>query len=57
MAFAAAWEIYEFASDTFLHTTMQAGGLEDTIVDMLAALIGATIAVIGSSVWFRFVKK
>lgn len=45
MALASLWEIYEFASDQILHTTMQAGGLEDTIVDMTAAIIGATIAI------------
>lgn len=52
LAFAAAWEIYEFVSDTLWGTTMQAGGLEDTIVDMLAAFLGAVVALIVSSIWF-----
>lgn len=52
LAFAAAWEIYEYTSDTLWGTTMQAGGLEDTIVDMLAALIGAVVALIISTLWF-----
>lgn len=44
LAFAALWEISEFLSDRYLHTTTQAG-LEDTIVDMIAAFVGATIAI------------
>lgn len=52
LAFAAAWEIYEFSSDRLLGTSMQAGGLEDTIVDMLAALLGAVVALIISTIWF-----
>ncbi|MFZ1301154.1 MAG: hypothetical protein WAQ27_01060 [Candidatus Microsaccharimonas sp.] len=52
LAFAAVWEIYEYASDVFLGTTMQAGGLQDTIIDMLAAFIGATVALIISILWF-----
>ena len=46
LAFAVLWEVYEFMSDLLIHTTMQAGGLEDTIVDMLAALVGGLIAII-----------
>jgi len=64
LAFAVAWEIGEFLSDLFLHTTTQAG-LEDTIVDMAAAVVGATIALILASLVFlpksvlprAFVKK
>ncbi|MES2630523.1 MAG: hypothetical protein V4611_01040 [Patescibacteria group bacterium] len=52
LAFAAAWEIYEYMSDTLWGTTMQAGGLEDTIIDMIAALIGAAIALVVSTIWF-----
>lgn len=46
LAFAVLWEVYEFMSDALIHTTMQAGGLEDTIIDMLAALVGGTLAII-----------
>lgn len=45
LVFAVLWETYEFLSDLLIHTTMQAGGLEDTIVDMVAALVGGTLAV------------
>jgi hypothetical protein len=45
LAFAALWEMGEYWSDTTLGTTTQAG-LQDTIVDMVAALIGATLAII-----------
>lgn len=46
LAFAALWEIYEFTSDLLLGTSMQAGGLEDTIVDMAAAVVGSIVAVL-----------
>lgn len=52
LAFAALWEIYEYMSDTFLGTTMQAGGLTDTIIDMAAALVGAILALIVAALWF-----
>jgi len=52
LAFAAVWEMYEYTSDTLWGTAMQAGGLEDTIVDMQAALVGAVIALVVSSIWF-----
>lgn len=51
LAFAALWEIYEYTSDQLWGTTMQAGGLEDTIVDMAAALVGASVALIAASLW------
>ncbi len=57
LAFASVWEIYEFMSDTYIGTTMQAGGLEDTIIDMIAALLGAVIAVVASSIWFWYHAK
>lgn len=50
LAFGALWEISEFLSDTYLHTTTQAN-LEDSIVDMGAALIGAVIAVLIVIFW------
>jgi len=52
LALASVWEIYEYASDVFLGTKMQAGGLEDTIVDMVAALLGAGVALIVSTLWY-----
>jgi putative Mn2+ efflux pump MntP len=45
LAFAAVWEICEFTSDTYLHTHTQAG-LQDTILDMVSAGVGAIIAVL-----------
>lgn len=50
MAFAAVWEIGEFSSDFFFHTTTQAG-LTDTITDMASAGVGAVITVV-VAVWF-----
>ena len=45
MALAALWEISEFLSDRFLGTSTQAD-LEDTIVDMAVAVIGAVVAIL-----------
>lgn len=44
MATASLWEIYEYLSDVIIHTNMQIGGLEDTMIDMMSAAIGALIA-------------
>lgn len=55
LAFAALWEVSEWLSDTFIGTTTQAN-LEDSIIDMLAALIGAFIA-IAFAKWFSAPKS
>lgn len=43
MGIASLWEILEFNMDLFLGTKTQAGGLKDTIVDMIDGLIGTII--------------
>jgi uncharacterized membrane protein YjdF len=45
MAFAAAWEICEFASDVILGTTSQSG-LEDTMLDVVAGTAGGLLAIV-----------
>ncbi|WP_211656367.1 hypothetical protein [Clostridioides difficile] len=45
MGVASLWEIGEFLMDTFVGTTTQAGGLEDTMIDMVDALIGTIITI------------
>lgn len=45
MALAAMWEIVEFMSDNLIHTTAQ-NGLVDTMVDMIAAAIGASLTIL-----------
>ena len=50
LAFAALWEVCEFLSDTFMNTTTQFG-LEDSIIDMAAAVVGALIAVVAARWW------
>jgi hypothetical protein len=40
MAFAAAWEISEYASDVIIGTASQRGGLEDTMTDIVAGTLG-----------------
>ncbi|WP_238883790.1 hypothetical protein [Clostridium sp. YIM B02551] len=37
------WEIFEYLGDYFLKTSMAAGGLEDTMTDIIVKLVGATI--------------
>lgn len=44
MAFAAAWEICEFASDILIGTVSQSG-LEDTMRDIVAATLGGMLAI------------
>ena len=44
MAFAAAWEICEFASDQLIGTVSQSG-LEDTMADIMAGTMGGLFAI------------
>lgn len=44
MAFAAAWEICEFASDQLIGTVSQ-NGLDDTMADILAGTMGGLFAI------------
>ncbi|MGL6104627.1 hypothetical protein [Romboutsia sp.] len=46
MGVASIWEIIEFTIDSTLGMNTQAGGLVDTITDMIDALIGSIIMVI-----------
>lgn len=45
MGVASIWEIMEFSLDNILGTHTQIGGLEDTMIDMVDALIGAIISI------------
>lgn len=45
MGVASIWEIMEFLIDTFLGMNTQAGGLTDTIIDMIDALFGTVIMI------------
>ena len=45
MGVASLWEIMEFSLDNILGTHTQIGGLEDTMIDMVDALIGAIISI------------
>lgn len=56
LALAMLWECYEFACDTFFGLTMQAGGLDDTIIDTVAAGVGSAVAVLGA-VWMKVPKS
>jgi hypothetical protein len=56
LAIAALWEVYEYFSDIILNTNMQVGGLDDTMIDTISALIGALIA-IAIALWFKAPKS
>ena len=45
MGVASLWEIMEFSLDNILETHTQRGRLEDTMIDMVDALIGAIISI------------
>lgn len=45
MGVASLWEIMEFFLDTFCGQHTQAGGLKDTVIDMIDGLIGSIIMV------------
>ncbi|MGL5329055.1 MAG: DUF2238 domain-containing protein [Peptostreptococcaceae bacterium] len=45
MGVASLWEIMEFAMDNILGTNTQVGGLKDTVIDMIDALLGAIISI------------
>ncbi|MEG1310794.1 MAG: hypothetical protein RR942_12660 [Romboutsia sp.] len=45
MGVASLWEIIEFLVDEFLGMNTQVGGLTDTVVDMIDALIGSIIII------------
>ncbi|GAA3640671.1 hypothetical protein [Asaccharospora irregularis] len=43
MGVASLWEILEFNMDLFIGTRTQAGGLRDTVIDMIDALVGTIV--------------
>ena len=45
MGVASLWEIIEFLLDRFIGTHTQVGGLSDTVIDMIDALIGSIITI------------
>ncbi len=45
MGVASLWEIAEFFLDTYFGMNMQVGGLKDTIIDMIDALVGTVIMI------------
>lgn len=44
MGIASLWEIGEFSMDQIMHTHTQVGGLTDTIMDMIDALVGCIVS-------------
>ena len=45
MGVASLWEIIEFLLDRFVGTHTQIGGLSDTVIDMIDALICSIITI------------
>lgn len=54
LAIAGLWEIFEFLVDKFFLTKMQVGGLNDTMIDMIDALLASIILIIS---YEFFIKK
>lgn len=54
MGVASIWEIIEFFLDSFLGMNTQAGGLNDTMVDMIDGLIGTVVMI---SFYSKRIKK
>ena len=46
MGVASLWEIGEFSMDNILHTNTQVGGLTDTVMDMIDAMVGSIATII-----------
>lgn len=44
------WEVYEFLGDQFITQTMQRGGNTDTMIDLIAGLIGGLLIAIYGAV-------
>lgn len=45
MGIASLWEIGEFSMDHIMHTHTQIGGLTDTVMDMIDALVGCLVSI------------
>ncbi|TQQ85807.1 hypothetical protein EXD82_00915 [Peptacetobacter hominis] len=55
MGVASLWEIMEFSMDTVIHTNTQVGGLSDTVIDMIDAMIGSIFTI--SLVLYKKIKN
>jgi len=53
MSMGALWEIFEFAMDSLVGTTMQKSGLVDTMWDLIVDTIGASIGALAGYFYLR----
>lgn len=53
MSMGALWEIFEFAMDSLVGTTMQKTGLVDTMWDLIVDTIGASIGALAGYFYLR----
>ncbi len=53
MSMGALWEVFEFAMDSLVGTTMQKSGLVDTMWDLIVDTIGASIGALAGYFYLR----
>ncbi|WP_416365222.1 hypothetical protein [Paraclostridium ghonii] len=56
MSITGLWEIFEFLMDSFFETSMQVGGLADTMRDMIDALIASIITIPIYEIYYKKYK-
>lgn len=57
LAIAGLWEIFEFLVDKFFLTKMQVGGLNDTMIDMIDALLASIILILSYEFFIKKINK
>jgi len=57
LSISVVWEIYEYVMDTYFGYTMQAGGLKDTMGDLVVNGVGAIIVATIAYIWMRKERK
>ncbi|GAA0863695.1 hypothetical protein [Paraclostridium tenue] len=57
LAIAGLWEIFEFLIDQFFLTNMQIGGLNDTMIDMIDALLASIILILSYEFFIKKLNK
>lgn len=53
LAMSVAWEVYEYAGDSWFGYTMQESGLPDTMGDLIVNAAGAIIVASGAYFWMK----
>ncbi len=51
------WEVYEFSCDQFFDMTLQGGGNEDTMIDLISDTAGGLVIAIGAEIRTKLKRK